>query len=79
MILDAVKAVWAKWKVIAHKIGDFQARLLLAVFYFAVLGPFALSAKIFSDPLRLDPKSPAGWLPRHRVNRNELIEARKQS
>jgi hypothetical protein len=50
------KAAWAKRKTIAHKIGDFQSQLLLSIFYFVVLGPFALSARIFSDPLKLGPK-----------------------
>jgi hypothetical protein len=78
MILRTLKAVWSRWKVIAHKIGDFQARLLLSLFYFAILGPFALGARIFSDPLRLGLKSPTAWLPRPSANDDELILARRQ-
>ena len=56
MIRRTLKIAWAKWKTIAHTIGDFQSRLLLSTFYFVVLGPFALSARAFSDPLKLGPK-----------------------
>jgi len=36
-----LKQLWDKWKIIARKIGDFQARLILGVFYFVLLTPFA--------------------------------------
>jgi len=49
--------VWTGWKIIAHLIGNFQARLLLAFFYFLVVPPFALIVKIFKDPLALRPRS----------------------
>ena len=78
MIPRALKAAWAKWQVIAHKIGDFQSRLLLSIFYFVVLGPFALGARIVSDPLGLGPKSPTGWLTRPEADGDELTQARRQ-
>jgi hypothetical protein len=46
---------WARWKVIAQTIGNFQARVLLSVFYFSVVPPFALIVKLFKDPLMLRP------------------------
>jgi hypothetical protein len=52
---------WKRWQSIGKKIGDFQARLLLTLFYFLVLGPFALLLRIASDPLGIKPKSPRGW------------------
>lgn len=62
--MGPLKGLWEKWKAIAHKIGDFQARLLLSVFYFLIFGPFAVGVKLFSDPLRLGPSCPGGWMPR---------------
>jgi hypothetical protein len=59
------RRVWERWKVIAHVIGNFQARVLLTAFYFLIVPPFALIVKIFKDPLGLRP--PAGeslWLER---------------
>lgn len=53
---------FARWKAIAHKIGEFQSRLILSVFYYVVFAPFALALKIFSDPLQL--KNFHGWTAR---------------
>lgn len=56
---------WARWKVIAHAIGNFQARLLLSLFYFVVVPPFALIVKLFQDPLKLRPPQGDGlWVER---------------
>ena len=59
---------WARWKVVALKIGEFQSRLILSVFYYVVFAPFALGLKMFSDPLQL--KSFHGWLERPRADEN---------
>ena len=78
MIQRTLKAVWGKWKIIAHTIGDFQSRVFLSVFYFVFLGPFALGVKAFSDPLRLHPKKVTGWLMRPHVEGDTLTQARRQ-
>jgi uncharacterized membrane protein len=44
---------WQRWTVIARVIGNFQARVLLSLFYFVVVPPFALLVKLAKDPLRL--------------------------
>jgi hypothetical protein len=55
--------LWARWKVIARKIGDVQSRLLLCVFYFVVLAPFGVAVRMLSDPLRLRRQDISHWLP----------------
>lgn len=56
---------WARWKVIAHIIGNLQARLLLSLFYFVVVPPFSLVVKLFQDPLTLRPPEGDGlWVER---------------
>jgi hypothetical protein len=52
---------WELWKRFARKIGDFQARVLLILFYFVVLGPFALAVRWASDPLAIKAGAPRGW------------------
>ena len=47
------RRIWNGWKKIARKIGDFNARLILTVFYILLLSPFALMLKIFTDPLNI--------------------------
>ena len=60
------RRLWEGWKVVAHAIGNFQARLLLSLFYFLVVPPFALLVKLFMDPLRLRPADHRGsfWIDR---------------
>jgi hypothetical protein len=44
---------WERWKVIAKKIGNFQSRVILTLFYVLVVPMFALIVKVFKDPLHL--------------------------
>lgn len=53
-----LRRLWEGWKRLGRKIGDFQARLLLTIFYFVILAPFALVMRL-ADPLGL--KRPGGW------------------
>jgi len=73
---DLLKRAWAGWKKIAHKIGNFQARVLLTVFYGVLVLPFGLAARWFSDPLRIK-KLPTAWLD-HPNEACDLDWARKQ-
>ncbi len=60
----ALARFWANWKEIASYIGDFQARLLLTVFYFTVAVPFSLLARLL-DPLRTRiPVGSSAWTAR---------------
>lgn len=53
--------LWERWKKFGRKIGDFQARALLSVFYFIILAPFALMVRWLTDPLALKPNTSKGW------------------
>lgn len=59
-----LRSLWEWWKPVARKIGDFQARVILLLFYFVILGPFALALRLSSDPLSMRPGAPRGWRPR---------------
>jgi len=73
-----LRRLWQGWKRIAHKIGDFQARVLLTIFYFVIVAPFGLAVRTFSDPLALKAKTPRGW--RQRASGAPGLEqARRQS
>jgi len=67
-IKSAAARAWARWKIIAHAIGTFQARVLLSVFYFVVVPPFALIVKV-KDPLGLRRRDISGaWVVRPAVD-----------
>jgi hypothetical protein len=70
-----LKRTWQAWKELAHKFGNFQARVLLTVFY-ALLAPFGLGTKWFSDPLRIK-RLPTQWLD-HPDDAGDLELAKRQ-
>src|SRR5262249_37750725 len=55
-----LRRLWQGWKRFGRKMGDFQARIFLTIFYFVILAPFALVMRL-ADPLGL--KKPGGWHP----------------
>jgi hypothetical protein len=73
---NAIKKGWAAWKKLAHTIGNFQARVILSVFYAVLVLPFGLAARWFTDPLRIK-KLPEQWLD-HPNEANDMDWARKQ-
>jgi hypothetical protein len=60
-ITSAARQLWERWKQVARKIGDFQARALMTLFYFLILGPVSLALRWRSDPLAIKPTTPRGW------------------
>jgi hypothetical protein len=71
-----VKVAWEAWKRLAHKIGNFQARVLLTVAYAVLILPFGIAVRLFSDPLRIK-KYPLNWLD-HPEEANDLQWAQRQ-
>jgi hypothetical protein len=58
------RKLWVGWKRVGKKIGNFQARVLLGIFYAIFLAPFAMMLRWRSDPLAIKPESKRGWLAR---------------
>ena len=78
LVLPVHKRLWKWWVPRAHRIGNFQARLILTIFYFTMFMPFAILVKLFTDPLRSKPKSPKGWRERYNEQVDDLLaRARK--
>ena len=69
-----MKKLWEGWKELAGYIGDFQSRFILTGFYFTIMVPFALLARMAGASLEatLD-----GWQSRTEAE-TELEQARKQ-
>lgn len=64
------------WLGAMEHVGAFNTRLLLTVFYFTVLMPFAAVVRLFTDPFSR--RGPSGWLPKA-PGPTTLDEARRQS
>ena len=58
--MNILTLLWEKWKVIAAKIGNFQARLLFSLIYFLLTWPFALIVKYKTRPFSV-PKQDSNW------------------
>jgi hypothetical protein len=52
-MIEASSRLWERWKGIADIIGIFQPRVLLTLFYYLILAPFALGMRLFADPSQL--------------------------
>ena len=50
--------LWMEWKTFAFRMGNFQGRLILLLFYFTIVTPFGIINRFFRDPLYL--KKPTG-------------------
>jgi hypothetical protein len=71
-----LKRAWQVWKKIAHAVGNFQARVLLTIFYAVLVFPFGIMARLFSDPLRIK-RRPTQWL-QHLDETHDLGWAKRQ-
>jgi hypothetical protein len=58
-----LRRMWEAWKRLAHRIGNFQARVLLTLFYAVAILPWGLIVRLFADPLRIR-RPPDKWLGR---------------
>lgn len=56
------RSIWNKWLSFAHKLGNFNARVILSLFYFIFVMPWAIGVKLFLDPLRIKKRSPSYWI-----------------
>ncbi|KKR54996.1 MAG: hypothetical protein UT92_C0009G0003 [Candidatus Curtissbacteria bacterium GW2011_GWA1_40_24] len=50
-----LKWLWSKWLPIAQAIGNFNAQVILTIFYLVLMLPLGLIYRLFSDPLKIKP------------------------
>ncbi len=75
---SVLRTVWHGWKRLGRKIGDFQARVLLTIFYFVMIAPFALIVRWATDPLAVKGRTAKGWRLRPAPVGTPLERARRQ-
>jgi hypothetical protein len=74
-----LRFIWAWWKPVAHRLANLQAAVLLSLFYFVLLAPFALGMKLSAVRLRRGRQTPSGWVPRGTpAEGNPAARARRQ-
>ncbi len=77
-----LRKLWSHWLTLARKIGQFQSRIILTLFYFVFVTPFGLGVRLLADPLHIRRRSishaQTGWQPR--TTRDvDLASGQKQS
>ncbi len=78
--LSSPRRLWEWWKRVARKIGDFNARVILTIFYLLLLSPFALAVRFLTDPLNIKKKTDKGWLTKKEDEKTTPMErAARQS
>ena len=50
------KRLWNRWTGFSKRMGSFQSRVMLSLFFFALVTPAALIIKVLGDPLRIKKK-----------------------
>ena len=56
---------WRGYKSVAHKIGVFQSKVILTVFYI-LLTPFGLFFSLFKDELKMKKISKSSWVDKNK-------------
>lgn len=74
----ALRTAWQRWKEIAEVIARVQAKILMSILYWVVIGPFAVGLRLLGDPLELRPH-PDGSRWRQLARQTSTLDAaRKQ-
>ncbi|MBD0321263.1 MAG: hypothetical protein ICV87_13060, partial [Gemmatimonadetes bacterium] len=55
---------WSAWKRFGARMGNFQGRMMMGIFYFLVLTPFALLSRMGAGAHRARGEAGSFWLPR---------------
>lgn len=50
---DRRKVLWAGYLRVTHKIGVFNSKVILSIFYWLVIAPYAIFMTPFMDPMRV--------------------------
>jgi len=75
---NVFKKIWQSWNDFSKRMGSFHSRILLSLFFFIFVTPFAVAVKTFSDPLNIKYQSRTSWWIPKKETKNELEPFRKQ-
>ncbi len=71
---DTLVLAWQRFKIIAAIVADGQSQIIGLLFYFTILVPFAIVARLSPDPTK---NHAPRWIKRE-VSPNSLHNARRQ-
>jgi hypothetical protein len=77
-VRESLRALWEAWKLVAHAIGAFQARVIFSGLYAVVIGPVAVVLRLVADPLRHRHPPASNWRDRAPESGDPWDAARRQ-
>ncbi len=72
------KKLWQSWKDFSKRIGSFQSRIILSLFFFIFILPFAIALKMISDPLRIKQQSSKSYWLTKKETKIDMEQYKKQ-
>lgn len=48
-----LRRIWHRWRAFSKRMGSFQSRTMLSLFFFVIVSPAAVLIKVLGDPLRI--------------------------
>jgi len=75
---NPMKKILHNWGNFSKRMGSFQSRIILSLFFFIFVSPFAIAVKIFSDPLNIKYQTTKShWLTKKEI-KADLEQSRRQ-
>ena len=75
---NLLKHIWQSWKAFSLRLGSFQSRVWLSLFFFIFVSPAAVLVRLFSDPLGIKKCGKVShWLPKKEIGA-DLEQYRRQ-
>lgn len=66
------------WKYFFNRVGNFQSRIMLSLFFFIIVTPFALAVKLTSDPLKLKSRRHEPFWLHRKENKSDIEQFMRQ-
>jgi hypothetical protein len=72
------RRIWNGWLRFSRRMGNYQSRLWLALFYFVLVLPFGFAMRLFDNPLRTRRRDPHTAWASKQIGEQDLENARSQ-
>ncbi len=59
--VQGLRRLWQSWKALSLRMGNYQSRIWLALFYFLVVTPFGVLVRLFINPLHKARQTKSVW------------------
>jgi hypothetical protein len=69
---------WGRWREVSQKAADFQARVVLTLFYFTLMLPFGVVFGLLKDPLRIKSRPSGTYWVERKTGPATLTDAQRQ-